>query len=403
MRILIATLTRRIVGGAERYVESAIAAFTAAGHRVALLAECEGPTDRPLLGSGGIDASWVMEQQSGQDEAARWRPDIVFSHGLSDPVHEAGLLRIAPVVLTAHDYRGQCISGSKTLARRHSACTRTLSARCLFHYFPDGCGGRSPLTMMTSWSRARAHRDLFGEYAAIVTLSEHMRRACIAHGARPQTTIAIPPAGPRRGAHADAEVVEGPDLGTAWRLLFVGRLERLKGGDLLIDAGARLARERRHRITITFVGEGTMRGEWEARGRAAGEDGDTLAVSFAGWREPHELRHIFGSSHLLVVPSVWPEPYGLVGTEAARLGVPAVAFPLGGIPEWLIDGVTGRLAALPPTAASLGDAIADVLGRPEAYARLRRHAAAAWARDARPHFDRVIALLEDVCKWRCAS
>ena len=48
---------------------------------------------------------------------------------------------------------------------------------------------------------------------------------------------------------------------------------------------------------------------------------------------------------LLVVPSVWPEPFGLVGPEAAHHGVPSAAFAVGGIPEWLVDGVSGHLAA----------------------------------------------------------
>ena len=63
-------------------------------------------------------------------------------------------------------------------------------------------------------------------------------------------------------------------------------------------------------------------------------------------------------SRLLVVPSVWPEPFGSVGMAAARYGVPAAAFAVGGIPQWLHDGVNGHLAsATPPTSASLADAV----------------------------------------------
>ena len=50
------------------------------------------------------------------------------------------------------------------------------------------------------------------------------------------------------------------------------------------------------------------------------------------------------ASRLLVVPSVWPEPFGSVGMAAARCGVPAAAFAVGGIPQWLHDGVNGHLA-----------------------------------------------------------
>jgi len=44
-----------------------------------------------------------------------------------------------------------------------------------------------------------------------------------------------------------------------------------------------------------------------------------------------------------VVSSVWPEPFGMVGPEAMRYGLPVVGFDAGGIKEWLIDGENGFL------------------------------------------------------------
>jgi glycosyltransferase involved in cell wall biosynthesis len=404
MRILISTPTERTVGGAEQYVGCAVEAFTKGGHRVALLTESEGPRERSSLASAGVDACWVLDRDPASwQSAAAWRPDVIFSQGLAIPAHEAELLRLAPVVLAAHDYRGQCISGFKRLGRLQAACGRTLGPACLLHYFPDRCGGRNPLTMIASYRRAAAHRNLFGEYAAVITLSEHMQRACVAHGARPQSTLAIPPAGASHTAHAGAPVLPDSIPGAEWRLLFVGRLEPLKGGDLLIDAAMALTGRTAARIRVSFVGDGTARAAWASRAALACSTVERLTITFEGWLASSDVERAFDSSHLLVVPSVWPEPYGLVGVEAARHGVPAVGFPMGGIPEWLIDGVTGRLARLPPTASSLTDAIADVLGRPDAYARMRRHAAAAWARDTSPHFARVIEVLERVSKGVAAD
>jgi glycosyltransferase involved in cell wall biosynthesis len=56
-------------------------------------------------------------------------------------------------------------------------------------------------------------------------------------------------------------------------------------------------------------------------------------------------------------------------------GVPVAAFAVGGIPEWLTDGVNGHLApGDPPTSAGLARAIAKCLESPLNYERLRRGA-----------------------------
>jgi glycosyltransferase involved in cell wall biosynthesis len=90
---------------------------------------------------------------------------------------------------------------------------------------------------------------------------------------------------------------------------------------------------------------------------------------------PQQLRVALGEADLLVVPSLWPEPFGLIGPEAGRFGVPAAAFDVGGISEWLHDGVNGALApGNPPTARGLADAIVRCLRDPVLYAKLRKGA-----------------------------
>jgi glycosyltransferase involved in cell wall biosynthesis len=78
---------------------------------------------------------------------------------------------------------------------------------------------------------------------------------------------------------------------------------------------------------------------------------------------------------LLAVPSVWPEPFGLVGIEAGCVGLPAVAYEVGGIAEWLVPGRSGEVApGDPPTVAGLADAIVRALQDPARHASLRRGA-----------------------------
>jgi glycosyltransferase involved in cell wall biosynthesis len=105
-------------------------------------------------------------------------------------------------------------------------------------------------------------------------------------------------------------------------------------------------------------------------------------------------------SRLLVVPSVWPEPFGSVGIAAARHGVPAAAFAVGGIPQWLREGINGHLApGSPPAAAGLADAIVRCLEEPRHYEELsrgaRRIGATFTMEDHLPELIRVLARVSD--------
>ena len=69
---------------------------------------------------------------------------------------------------------------------------------------------------------------------------------------------------------------------------------------------------------------------------------------------------LFARASLVAIPSLWPEPFGLVGLEAAQFGVPAVAFDVGGIGEWLTDGGNGILVPIAGGARAFGDAVASL-------------------------------------------
>ena len=65
----------------------------------------------------------------------------------------------------------------------------------------------------------------------------------------------------------------------------------------------------------------------------------------------------------MVVPSIWPEPFGLVGIEALAAGRPVVASATGGIVDWLQDGVNG-LAVAPGSPRALASALNELLADP---------------------------------------
>ena len=76
---------------------------------------------------------------------------------------------------------------------------------------------------------------------------------------------------------------------------------------------------------------------------------------------------MYQKASVVVVPSIYPEPFGLVGLEAMAHSRPVVAFRVGGISSWLKDGKNGFLAK-PADFVSLGEKI-DLLLRDRKLAK----------------------------------
>ena len=398
MRILITTWSSRQVGGAETYVGRVMAQLHADGHQIGFCVETDEPSERAPI---ALPAGTVSFHIGGGVEAALaavrdWRPDVNYAHGLLDPDVEERLLELAPGVCFAHSYYGTCISGDKThkfpVVR---PCSRRFGAACLALYFPRRCGGLSPITMARSYSRQRHRLALLHRYAAVVTHSEHMRRELLGHGvaggrvynlhrSAPHDTIPPPPAA------LSERRPSGP-----WRLMFVGRMDRLKGGSALLDALPAVAAAGAGPLQVSFAGDGPARRAWEEQARAVIAAMPNVAVDFTGWLSRDALSSKLDSADVVVVPSLWPEPFGLVGPEANRRGIPVVAYANGGITEWLEDGVNGFLApADPPTAAGLAGALVRCLRSLASSSTLRE---GAWrvghAHADDEHMDALIAIL----------
>jgi glycosyltransferase involved in cell wall biosynthesis len=161
-------------------------------------------------------------------------------------------------------------------------------------------------------------------------------------------------------------------VGDRWHLIFVGRMYTIKGGREFLHALPKVIRALQRPLHVTFAGDGAQRAEWEERASALRSREPMVDVEFTGWLQREELARLYSQADLVVMPSLWPEPFGLVGWEAGLHGVPVAAFAVGGIPDWLQPGVNGHLASgSPPTVNGLADAIIGCLQNEDVHARLR--------------------------------
>jgi len=243
--------------------------------------------------------------------------------------------------------------------------------------------------MVANYRWASRQRALFSEYRSIVVASRHMRGEYLAHGVPDDRVHAIPlfacpPAAPAGAVAATVDVV------------FLGRLTTLKGPGVLLDAARAASGILGRTISMTLAGEGPEREPLQRIAKTM----NGISAEFPGWLDVGARTELLARAKLLAVPSIWPEPFGLVGLEAASLGVPAVAFDAGGISEWLADGVSGRLVTPIGDSAAMGAAIAGVLADPAARARL---AAGARATATRLSVDAHLTRLEAVLNAARAS
>jgi glycosyltransferase involved in cell wall biosynthesis len=155
-------------------------------------------------------------------------------------------------------------------------------------------------------------------------------------------------------------------------LIFVGRLVSDKGAALLLDALKLL----KTRPRLTIVGDGPERAALE---RQAQELQGQAQIEFVGSRKGEQLAGLLRQHQVLVVPSLWQEPFGIVALEGIACGCVVIGSAGGGLAEAI-----GPCGATFPNgdAPALAAAISRLLDDPVERDRVREKAPAHLARFA---------------------
>jgi glycosyltransferase involved in cell wall biosynthesis len=182
---------------------------------------------------------------------------------------------------------------------------------------------------------------------AVVCISRHDAESALRVGIPAQRLVTV-----TNGiADAGIDVSAAASASSRWpehtlRVLFVGRLDRQKGVDVLYAAMQRLGGQ----ANALIVGSAVV----------AAEKGVTPPpnVQFTGWLSRNQITALYAAAQVLVVPSRW-EGFGLVAVEAMRAGRAVIASRVGGLPEVVEHGVTGLLVE-PGDAGALAEALQSV-------------------------------------------
>lgn len=180
-------------------------------------------------------------------------------------------------------------------------------------------------------------------------LDEKVKRAafvsCISHFCRSQVMCFADPSDwdKLKIIHCGVEpglYTQRSHEGAGSRLLFVGRIDAVKGLPVLLEALAGL-RKNRPDVTLTVVGDGPDRARLEAR---AAEHDLAGAVTFVGFQTPEQVREHLAETDVFVMTS-FAEGVPVVLMEAMMAGVPVVAPRVAGIAELVDHGVSGEVTA----------------------------------------------------------
>lgn len=148
-------------------------------------------------------------------------------------------------------------------------------------------------------------------------------------------------------------------------VLALGRMVREKGFDIALQAVAKLPE-----IRLLLAGDGT---ELPGLRQMAHELGMAEKVEFLGWVHPESVPSLMARADVVLVPSRWQEPFGLVAVQAAQMARPVIASRVGGLPEIIRHEETGLLVP-PEDPDALAMALQAVKDNPELTTRLGQNA-----------------------------
>lgn len=387
------------LGGAERYLSEICGEQARRGGNPIVVASAEAtissaaplPRVYPLEPSFGLRSTQRAAASLKRILDAE-RPDVVHLHNIQyflGPRLLRMLHESAPVIQTVHDARTFCPrSISKVIPSAPALCTYPMGWHCFRHgcypFHRTTANGFDNLQkfVLVSWQMA-----LMRKMDRILVSSGYMREQLLLNGFSSDRLVTLPMFVPRRDQLPER-------TGRNRRIVFAGRIDESKGvREFLTSLGKLPGRD----WTAQLVGDGPFLVEAKAiiiRERL--ED----RVEFLGRLDDGAFTKALSSAYVVVMPSVVPESFGLVGLEALACGTPVVAFDSGGVSEWLKDGKTGFLVpwgdieVLAHRLAQLlaDDNLADTLGRQGRD----------WARhfDRAKHVDKLCEIYEDAVALR---
>jgi glycosyltransferase involved in cell wall biosynthesis len=261
----------------------------------------------------------------------RFSPDVIHFHNI--PGLSVGLIHIAKhrkikTVLTLHDYWGICQKNT-LLKQEGRVCDDISECKDCLSTISGIRWNNLPIRMRKDF--------IFFQIQAVDTIicaSRYVAKRYVEAGIDEKKICVIP-----CGINIERfSKIPREKVKSRIRFSYVGHLGRHKGIHVLVDALALL--KKKDRIQINIIGDGELRDYLKRKVKAIGWDN---SVRFWGKVDNQQIENVYRETDVLLVPSIWPEAFGIIIIEAMASGIPVIASRIGGIPEIIEDGKTGYL------------------------------------------------------------
>ena len=325
-----------IPGGEDTIADDEAKLLAAAGHIVDRY-RVRNPTDKKHAVAAVAGAAWnPMQARALRDRIRETKPDVCHLHNtwftLSPAVihtlHDEGV----PMVMTLQNYRLLCANA--LFFRDGQVCTKCLDGhiwRAVKHRcYHDSVGQSALAATVISTARVRGTWQLVDRFLA----ASNFVKSKFVEGGFAQERITVrpnlaPDCGARTTRPSESKTV-----------LYVGRLSREKGVDVLVDAWAR-AGAAVQGLELVIVGDGPLRQELEDRA--------VPDVRFTGWLQQAEVAQLMLTARTNVLPSQVFETFGRSMVEAMAAAMPVIASDISTPGEivgelganWLVEPTNG--------------------------------------------------------------
>ncbi len=343
MKILIVARAWGYEGGIEQYLINLVKALHQFGHKSVIMYARK--TDIPVKEQLPISAEYpipsldefpdrynIKDVEKVLKIVKEENIDIVYINEITNYAIIEALNTRKTTVAMLHGCQSTCLRhGVKTFYISRQICNHKIGVRCLLH----GCFLSTHLkgklwNKLNNIAKFQHRLEAYCKFKKLLVTSHYMKNELLKHGFKNGQITILPY--PVESLELKEDSLNCDDN----IVLFVGRIDRYKGVDVLLKTLGFVQND----FEAWIIGEGPSRKKYEHICKKLNLQDK---VKFLGWIINDDLRNFYLKATLVVVPSIWPESFGIVGIEAMACGKPVVAFDVGGISEWLEHGETGFL------------------------------------------------------------